>query len=248
MSDHKIEQTRLPKTIQAAQQDAKRLAADFSFALQRPYKGPLAIAGGYVRDLATGRLPKDLDVFLDAGFIPTLVEATELGNRLADLLGDGARVEEVFASYGTWAADVEGVVRIELPQPSWYQNCYIPHGVDIVVLRRDKLEQYGYVVGDEPSYLEAIIARVDLRLNAIGATESVMRKNVWFEDDVLKERLVVQKARLDPTAGEDLKRISRRLRRLAEEKFKGFSVAYELPNGDLSDLSPFGNDGFVQLT
>lgn len=201
------------------------------------YSGNLAIAGGYLRDIACRKRPKDLDIFFDADHLKDLAHAAAIGQRLCRTIEDGAEVVRTFASYGTWAEDVEGVVSIELPEATHYCDQLIPTKIDLVFLRPSQLKKYGYD-GSEASFLSALCARVDLRLNAIGVSPQGTFVDAGWESDLLEKRLVVQKARLAPGQEADMKRIQRRLERLAQDKFKGWTVQYELHDGSLTPFLP----------
>lgn len=225
---------------------AKRLAYNLDcWLLKADYGGAVAVAGGYVRDLACGREPKDLDIFLDGNYVPDLVHAAMIGNCIASVIGAGARVERTFASYGTWARDVEGVVGIEAPEATFLDGCPIPQDVDIVVLRPSELARNGFD-GSSKSFLTVTLKRVDLRLNAIGATPYETEAHPKWDEDLLRKRLVVQSARLQPGEEGDLPRITKRLARLASDKFKGFTIAYEGRSGELFSDPPITTNSVVR--
>lgn len=204
------------------------------------YIGPVAIAGGYVRDLAASRLPKDLDVFVDGALVDDRHHAQRLGEQLADYLGHGAVVRTI-PCYGTWAKDVDHVVKLEFPPDLaagqeflWMNKAPIPYGgVDIVVLRRSEWEKVHAC-----SFLGAVCARVDTRLNCIGASAEAAGPAPYahpaWNDDVENSRIVVQAAR----ASEDLQRIQKRVTRLAAGKYAGWTLHKETEGGGLQPLAP----------
>lgn len=201
------------------------------------FKSHMAIAGGYLRDLASRRKPKDLDFFFDGNDLNDMAHAAAIGKRICALLEDGAEVTQTFASYGGWALDVECVVRIALPQPTHYCNALIPPNIDLVFLRPGQLSKFGFD-GSEATFLTALCKRVDLRLNAIGCSPEHTYLDPHWEEDHAEKRLVVQCARIQPNTASDVKRITKRLERLSETKFKGYSIEYELHDGSLTHRPP----------
>lgn len=210
------------------------------------YMGPLAIAGGWVRDLALHRHPKDLDVFIDGGSLTRMDEAEKLADALAGYLGHGFLRTRMLPSYGTWAPDLAKVVKIEQgmgEEPLWLRkDMPIPGFIDLIVLDRKELELGGYRPAAHPgngtraSFLAAVLARVDLRLNAIGATPTGSDWAHAWSDDALHQRLVVQAARLNEgelISTRILTRIARQ--REAGAKYEGWNVHRELPDGSLQD-------------
>lgn len=207
------------------------------------YMGPVVIAGGWVRDLALGRTPKDLDIFIDGGALARMDEAEHLAGVLSDYLGDGWRVDKTLPCYGNWAADLEKVVKIEGPEEGAAlaaQDTPV-RSIDLIVLSRAEMEKAGYRPsthmsnGVRASFLRAVLERVDLRLNAIGSTTTGTDCASQWNEDALNERLVVQAARLD---GEDSEIASRILARIGrhtepEGKYAGWTVHRELPDGSL---------------
>lgn len=157
------------------------------------YNMPLAVAGGYVRDLAMGNHPKDLDVFLDGGVISTAA-ALEMAEGLAKELNQTISIivrnqptglqsyvkNVVHGSYGEreWAEDVEFLITICVPgDVEWFKDLGPrPANIDLIFLRREALEKYGYNPSrfdrreQHESFLSAVLQRVDTRVNAIGAT------------------------------------------------------------------------------
>jgi hypothetical protein len=85
--------------------------------------------------------------------------------------------------------------------------------------------------GTRASFLSAVLARMDLRLNAIGACATSTDCSAYWNDDAAAERLVVQYAR----AGEDISRVAARFNRFSgpEGKYAGWAVMYEGPEGEL---------------
>lgn len=222
---------------------AQRLARHSEEALiNTGYYGPLAVAGGYVRDIALARTPKDLDIFLDSAYVRDRKHAEMLGAAIA-IQVKGARVSKLMASYGTWAKDVDLVVKIQLDlddqELAWLDRCPIPGEIDLIVLRHQELRDYGYqhrLTNDsynQECFLKACLARVDLRLNSLGSTPVFSHAHPEWDFDAYHNRLVVQLAKHD-----DLDRIAARLKRLGSEKFPNWTKHYELPDGSLSDSPP----------
>jgi len=213
------------------------------------YYGPCAIAGGYVRDVALGKNPKDLDVFLDGGFLREMgVSVTKLAEMLCLMFPGGTRVERTIPCYGGWATDIDLVVKIDVAQSegqtfTYLQGLPIPESIDLIVMRRSALEEHGYLntlslatVSDTEmaqDFLSHVISRVDLRMNAIGATRDGPQWNPAWDYDALAQRLVVQYARRH----DKQERIDKRLERLCSEKFQGWTGLYEGPEGELSPVS-----------
>lgn len=184
------------------------------------YSGPVAIAGGSVRDAALRLTAKDTDVFL--------VETPGVNLRdVAQLICDawGGVVTNVVPCYEDWTTDLAGVVQITAPV-----ELAGDFSMDLIMLRLDVLEAHGYN-GSEMSFLGAVCQRVDLRLNAIGAGPSCLWKHDEWIEDVREKRLVVQYAR----ASDDPVRQQRRLDRLTAPgaKFAGWSQWKELATGEL---------------
>jgi hypothetical protein len=94
--------------------------------------------------------------------------------------------------------------------------------------------------GTRASFLAAVLARMDLRLNAIGACATSTDSSAHWNDDALNERLVVQYAR----AGEDESRVAARFNRFSgpDGKYAGWQVLYEGPNGECHPASVQGAD------
>lgn len=229
---------------------AQRLARHTEEALVNTgYHGPVAVCGGYVRDIALARSPKDLDVFLDSAYVRDRKHAEMLGAAIA-IQVKGARVSQIMASYGTWAKDVDVVVKVRLDldnqELAWLDRCPIPAEVDLIVLRHQALRDRGYehrLTNDaynQECFLKACLARVDLRLNALGATPAFTHSHPEWDFDAYYNRLVVQYAKHD-----DLERINKRLKRLGSEKFPNWTQHYELSDGTLQDhpyeSSPVGH-------
>lgn len=228
---------------------AQRLARHTEEALiNTSYHGPIAVAGGYVRDIALARTPKDLDVFLDSAYVRDRKHAEMLGAAIA-IQVKGARVSKIMASYGTWAVDVDLVVKIKLDldnqELAWLDRCPIPAEVDLIVLRSQALRDHGYehrLTNDQfnqENFLKACLNRVDLRLNALGATPTVTYAHPEWDFDAYHNRLVVQYAKHD-----DLDRIHARLKRLGTDKFPNWTRHYELPDGSLADAPPDDSQDF----
>lgn len=217
---------------------AKELAAYLEGLLHTAtYLGPVVIAGGYVRDMALGKPWKDRDVFLDAA----LIENREHFDKVLALLcaqltptgGLAVQVARIVdASYGVWAVDVAWVATLFDPNPEPRTQ------FDIVVLHRAQLmDKAGYEPkafledSTRASFLKAVLRRVDVRLNAIGASASNTDNLPMWRHDVLAKRLVIQASRLE----EEPARIYRRLKAMTEPgaKYEGWKVLAEGPNGDL---------------
>lgn len=197
---------------------AQDLAATLSARLSGVYDGPLVVAGGWVRDKALGFTPKDLDVFIDGGICTSLEMADTLANRI-----NTATLQvkpRQFSSYGTWASDVDHITQVHDH----------PKGpVDLVVLRRDALEAAGYTPQSDvriyrnTTFLHAVLSRIDLRVNAIGANAYQSHCAPMWDFDVAAKRLVIQASRKD----ENMDREDKRLARLLGGKFFGWSVYHE---------------------
>lgn len=196
------------------------------------YDGPVAVAGGYVRDLAILREPKDADLFLDSGFVRDEAHALEIGAQISDMFGHGAS-EKVINGYA-WTKDVAYIIKIEFPEGQtqkfyWLGNTPVPWAVDLVVLKRDELLKANYIPGNEHSFLQAVISRVDTRINAIGATPLTSLTAGQWAEDAAQHRIVINSERY----GEDSKRIDTRVARLTAGKLKGWSVFHDGPNDEL---------------
>ncbi len=202
------------RALQAAHWMCKGLA--WHFRHTAVYDGPVAIAGGWVRDSALGIAPKDIDIFVDGNTVNL-----ESSDRLAELVAVRMNMQHTHTlkSYGTWAKDVDLVAKLK------GENL----DADLIVLRADSLRDQGY----HPKYGvgrfgHAVLARVDLRLNAIGATEMSMSQHRAWDADVELNRLVIQRSRM----GEDMARIDHRLRRLSTTKFAGWGCYLEDDRGE----------------
>lgn len=211
------------------------------------YHGPVAVAGGYLRDVALCRTPKDLDIFLDGGKILGMQGAEQLAAAIANRL-IGASVGRSIPCYGEWAEDISCVVSVRLdpqnpPVDNWPKGCMIPQEIDLVILLRDRMVASGFTprltndAYNQELFLKAVLARVDLRLNALGATPAFTHASPKWDLDAYNSRLVIQKTRGDGTA-----RISKRLDRLLLDKFRGWTAYREQEDGTLTPL-PVGDDG-----
>jgi hypothetical protein len=228
------------------------------------YLGPVVVAGGCLRDMTLGRTPKDLDVFLDGGCIRSSAHGNVLAGLICAAFGHGAYVLRTLKSYGTWAADVDYVIKIAFPEEDKEDEPHfdvsgipIPYEVDVIVLNQGRMSGFGYrpavhmTHGTKASFLAAVLARMDIRLNAIGACATSTDSAARWTDDALMERLVVQYAR----AGEDESRILARLNRFAAMdtgKYAGWRTMWEGPDGEASDHHPTqagqgAGDGQVSL-
>lgn len=222
------------------------------------YLGPVVIAGGSLRDLTLGRAPKDLDVFLDGGAIRSVAHGSILAGIICAALGHGAYVIKTLKSYGTWAADVDYVLKIAFPIEEVQDEHLeigglpVPFEVDLIVLNRDRMQLQGYrpashmTHGTRASFLSSVLGRMDLRLNAIGACATSTDCAAQWSDDALYERLVVQYAR----AGEDASRIQARLDRFSDPdtgKYAGWRVMWEGPDGDVSSKPVLGAGDVVSF-
>lgn len=223
----------------------KKLAKFFEeFLHEAGYHGPLAIAGGYLRDVALCRTPKDLDLFLDGGIVGGMVGAEALAATISNRLS-GATVGRSIPCYGDWAEDITCVVSVKLNPAlaldNWPKGCMIPQEIDLVVLMRDRLVAEGFkprMVNDaynQEMFLKVVLARVDLRLNALGTTPAFSHASSQWDMDAYNSRLVIQKARGDGSA-----RIVRRLTRLLQDKFRGWTTYVEQEDGSLTPL-PVGD-------
>lgn len=232
---------------------AQRLALHIAGALTHVgYAGPVAVAGGYVRDIALARVPKDLDVFLDYSYYREVpgwdhaagdgwnkrLAAMKFGEHLAGHL-TGSRCTGSVLNYDNWAEGIEVVVKMQVtPQPgqelAWLDQCPIPDDIDLVFLGADVLPPPRLVndYSNQIGFLRSVIDRVDIRMNAIGATPEAIYSNPEWDFDAYHNRLVVQKSR------HDMPRISRRLKRLKSQKFPQWTIHYEHDDGSLSDNPP----------
>lgn len=224
---------------QSALQSAHFLASSASDTLRSAgYAGPLVCAGGYVRDLALGRAPKDLDLFIDGGCVDEFCTPQLLGDTLAQALGHNARVEVLTFYRGAWAKDVDHVVKLEFSEEDTFDQSFlyinkapIPWGgVDIVVLNR---EEWAKALTPGGSFLSAVCSRVDTRINSIGADYNGLKHAhpLWAED-AREMRLVVQRDR----AAEDMTRIHKRISRLASTKYAGWTLHQETEGGGLQRI------------
>lgn len=218
----------------------RKLAQHFEEALYGAgYRGPTAVAGGYLRDIALARDPKDLDIFLDGGHVPSMEIAKQYALAVVSVI-KGARVAKMISGYGAWAEDIVVVVNIDLDVDHqeflWVDKCAIPTSIDLVVLKRDRMVEAGYeprLTNDshnQEMFLKACLRRVDLRLNAIGATSHETWAHPDWDFDAYYTRLVIQHERREGT-----ERIQKRLDRLLGSKYKGWAVKYECEDGSVSD-------------
>lgn len=184
------------------------------------YTGPIAIAGGSVRDDFLRLTAKDTDVFLVETPGVRLLEIAQL---ICDTYG--GTITNVVSCYEDWTTDLAGVVQITAPVAEAGD-----FSMDVIMLHRDVLEAYGFN-GSEMSFLGAVCQRVDLRLNAVGVGPSCLWKHDEWLEDVREKRLVVQYAR----ASDDPARQQRRLDRLTAPgaKFEGWSKWVEKETGEL---------------
>jgi len=208
------------------------------------YHGPIAVAGGYVRDVAIGKdAPKDLDVFLDSGYIRDRgVSVQAIVVAVGKVFSEDLSPVQMIPCYGAWSNDIDLVGKTNLLTNSpLVIDLPPPHAIDIIVLRREELLKQGYLPDatssdggytQDAQFLNAVLSRVDLRLNAIGATPLVTQQSAHWDHDVLARRCVVQYERRD----DQTNRIEKRLERLAgpEGKFAGWDVLYEGPDGECS--------------
>lgn len=218
------------------------------------YHGPVAVAGGYLRDLALSFPPKDLDIFLDGGKVGGMEGAERLTAFLSNRL-IGVSVGRCIPCYGSWAEDISCVSSAVMPTlpelrvrlaKEWPRGCPLPEvSIDLVVLLRDRLVQDGFtprMVNDaynQELFLRAVLARVDLRLNALGSTPAFTTSSSLWDMDAYNRRLVVQSARDDS----DRDRIIRRLERLTSDKFLGWTSYCEKQDGTLTPI-PIGDGDF----
>ena len=220
----------------------ERLAQTLQVTLRAAgYTGPVCIAGGYVRDVALGKTPKDLDVFLDGGSVKESGASVKaMAEALAATFPTGSRFQQVIPCYGGWATDIDLVAKVHIERSEGMTftdtSLPIPESLDLIVMRREALMGQGYEPGNPGSLLDKVIARVDLRLNAIGATPYGSSHSPAWDFDALNHRLVVQYARRDDPQA----RIDKRLVRLSSGKFAGWSTLYEGPAGELSPVSAVG--------
>lgn len=208
------------------------------------YRGPVAVAGGYLRDVALCRPPKDLDLFLDGGKVGDMSGAEQLAAAIANRL-IGATVGRSIPCYGEWAEDITCVVPIILdpsrpPIDNWPKGCTIPQDIDLVILLRDRMVAEGFrprMVNDaynQELFLKAVLARVDLRLNALGSTPAFTHASPSWDMDAYNSRLVLQKTR-----DADSTRIAVRLYRLLLDKYRGWKpFSEDTSEGSLTGISP----------
>lgn len=225
----------------------RRLAEYLERSLQPVnYAGPVVVAGGYMRDLAMGRTPKDLDVFLDGGCIKGMEHGKSIGSVIAGILGHGAEVGRAIPCYGTWAADVDSVVKIAFPADQDQELLYlagipVPFSVDLVILRRKEMVKAGYAPSvhldqnTRDTFLYACLRRVDLRLNAIGSSAQTTRSADQWDADALNSRLVIQWERQQDAEDKAAARIDKRVIRLLADKYVGWTVHLEGPDGEISE-------------
>lgn len=227
---------------------AQRLALHIAESLTHVgYAGPVAVVGGYVRDIALARVPKDLDVFLDFSYYrePAVKGAKskrqlamQFGEHLGKHLSGSSCIGSVL-NYDNWAEGIEVVIKMAVaPVPgqalSWLDQCPIPDDIDLVFLGKDVLPSPRLMNdrANQEGFLKAVIDRVDVRMNAIGATPLVTLSNPEWDFDAYHNRLVVQKSR------HDMPRIERRLKRLKSSKFPQWTIHYEHDDGTLRDSPP----------
>lgn len=250
VTDGSAQQAAVAMRLSGALGQAFKLAQYLQLFLEEEadYFGPVVVAGGYVRDLATERTPKDLDVFIDGGHAGG-PKANLIAAAVCTLLGHGAKARMI-PCYGTWAPDVATIIKIEFEDLEdagqellYIDGVPIPFSVDIVVLGREQLIKNGYTpdADAEVSFLKACVNRVDTRLNCIGASQTQQLVHSEWIADVLNERIVVQSAR----AGEDLSRIAARTERLAATKFENWTQWIEWPDGEILPMKTDGPDSVV---
>jgi hypothetical protein len=208
-----------------------------SFLRAAGYDGPVGVAGGFVRDIATNRFPKDADLFLDSAFVNGQEHAEEIGKAMAIALGNGASTR-VLNAYA-WTKDVAYVAKVEFDPDQDQRHLYaagvaLPWGLDCVVLARSRMEQFGYDPATPETYLSAVLSRVDTRLNAIGATPTMHHRDPMWDADVEANRIVIRHARY----AEDPARIAKRVSRLAADKYKSWSIHLEQPDGSIRPFEP----------
>jgi hypothetical protein len=223
----------------------KRLASVFEDVIHAHYRGPLVVGGGFLRDLALNKDPKDLDLFLDGGKVEGMAGAEEVTAVLSNSL-KGATLGRTIRCYGEWAEDVLCVCKVVLdpnqgpPLDSWPKGCVIPDELDLVFLLRSGISEAGYLprmvndVYNQEMFLKAVLARVDLRLNALGATPTGTHASPQWDLDAYNSRLVIQKTRTTSSA---VNRLSKRLARLTDYKFRGWSMHLEQPDGSLAPFA-----------
>jgi hypothetical protein len=190
--------------------------------------------------MALGRLAKDRDVFIDGGYIPDDEDPLIYMAPLA--AGLGGYVSQVIpCHYGTWAQDIKWVVKIAFAERP--VGSIEPLELDVVCMRRTQMLMAGYEPHafldphTQASFLRAVLRRVDVRLNAIGASPVGTDSLLMWKHDALAQRLVVQRARW----AEDGDRIAKRLARMTGVggKYEGWAVRYEGESGDLVE-APLG--------
>lgn len=210
------------------------------------YVGPVAVAGGYLRDVGLMRQPKDMDIFIDGGHCKTMDEARKLAEEVSKRVSSFTLSSiKVMPCYGTWAEDVAMVAEVRGDFHALWPTATapVPEAIDLIVLLRPELIKAGYqarLVNDawnQESFLSAVLARVDLRLNAIGATPTHTEANPHWDFDAYYHRLVIQHSRKD---GSD--RISRRILRLLATKYQGWDIGYEQADGSVSNQVTGGID------
>lgn len=245
---------------------AAHLAAGIASALRRVfrragYDGPVVVAGGYVRDVALGLEPKDLDVFLDAGKTTAEMRdamvnflwtefATTIRVPEGQTIYEAPTLGKTLKSYGSWAEDLEVVKKLTPGDTIWFKDLGPRpwQGIDLVFLREDAMVAVGYVPeeagpeGAALSFLQACLSRVDLTVNAIGsaATDLTLAEpqegwpafclsSIYWVDDVLAKRLVLQASRVD-NDGDIQSRLVARVKRQLASKFEGWTAWVEHPD------------------
>lgn len=236
-----------PASISTARTEAlhtgQKLARFFGDILHEAgHEGPVALAGGYLRDIALCREPKDLDLFLDGGRVNGMAGAEDLAAAISNRL-IGASVGRSVPCYGEWAEDISCVVSVKLdvkrtPIDNWPKGCIIPQDIDLVILLRDRMVEEGFTprltndAYNQELFLKVVLARVDLRLNALGATPAFTSASPHWDMDAYNSRLVIQKTRLDGAP-----RIQRRLDKLLLDKFRGWTPYVEQEDGTIQEVS-----------
>lgn len=211
--------------------------------LMMSHRASTAVAGGYLRDVALGRYPKDLDVFLDGHCNDRHILKDKVEALTAAL--PGAKVVNFFTTYDKWTPDIDVVCQIGLQaQQEWGFSGPTPETIDLIVLNRYALECSSQDAGGSPAakafeqsqtFLEALLHRIDLRINTLGATVTDSQAHRAWNYDALYNRLVARYAKLD-----DLERVQKRLTRLRSTKFPDWTIHYEGPTGELLDEPPTG--------
>lgn len=128
------------------------------------YRGPTAIAGSYVRDIALAREPDFLTVYLDAPFILSAVRYHAIA---CSVIGGARGVPK------TGTVELEGLPR----------TLTVPHGY-VPQLTNDRFNQ--------ETFLRAVTRLPMLRINGLGATPGMTFADPRWDWDAYDNKFVIR--------------------------------------------------------